>query len=178
MSRKLKDLMIQEYTDRFSDLGRCGCVVFGYQGLDANATAEVRRLFGKHGSEMFVIRNRLMALSLEEIGIPELKNCFRGPSAIVKGDDPVQAAKAVEAARKEYAALTVYGGYAEGKLLAQEDVERLADIPDREVLLSRTLGLISSPAQRFVNGLNNAMVRFVSVVNQLKEKKEGEDSAE
>ncbi len=178
MSRKIKELMVKEYTEQFQDLEQRGCVVCNFRGLDANAAGEVRKKLDEHGSEMFVLRNRLMALSLEKLGVPELKGCLRGPSALVMGADAVGAAKAVDAVREEYAAITILGGYAEGNLLADTDVEKLADIPGREVLLSRTLGLISLPAQRFVSGLNNAMARFVSVVNQLKEKRENDEGAQ
>ncbi len=178
MSRKMKDLMVKEYVDRFHDLGKRGCVVFGFRGLDANTTNEVRKMLNKHGSEMFVVRNRLMAHSLEEIGIPKLSECLDGPSALVIGDDPVGAAKAVDSVCGEYTAITVLGGYAEGKVLAGADVERLAGIPDREVLLGQLLGLLTMPAQRFVGGINNAMTRFASVLNQLKEKKETGEASE
>ncbi len=174
MSRRIKELMVKEYTDRFRDLEQRGCVVFDFRGLDANTVSEVRKKLNRHGSDMFVVRNRLMALSLKEMGLSGLQECLHGPSAMVLGTDPVAAAKAVDSVREEYPAVTVLGGYAEGKLLAEPDVKRLADIPDREVLLAQTLGLIMSPAQRFVNGLNNVMARFASVLTQLKEKKEEE----
>lgn len=172
MSRKIKELMVKEYTQRFSDLGERGCVVFGYQGLDANATNEVRRIVKEHESEMFVTRNRLMVLSLNELGMPELKDFFQGPAAIVMGPDPVQAAKAISSAREQYPVIKLLGGYAEGCVLEEPEVEKLSDIPDRSVLLGQTLGLISAPAQRFVSGLSFAMTRFATAVNQLKEKKE------
>ncbi len=172
MSRRVKELMVEEYARRFSDLGRKGCVVLGYQGLDANTANEVRKILDDHNSEMLVICNRLMALSLEEIGMPQLKGHFQGPVAMVTASDPVQAAKAVSSVREEYPVITVLGGYAEGKMLDDSDVGKLSDIPDREVLLARTLGLFASPAQRFVNGINNAITGFVSVVQQLKAKKE------
>jgi len=178
MSRQIKELMVKEYSDRFADVKERGCVVLNYQGLDANATSQVRLELKNKNSDMFVVRNRLLALSLEELGMPELKECLRGPSALVMASDPVASAKAVSQVREAYPQLTILGGYAEGNVLDQPAIDRLADIPDREVLLGQVLSLISAPAQRFVSGLNNSIVNLASVLKQIKDKKAEAENGE
>ncbi len=174
MSRQIKELMIKEYEEKFSDLGERGCVVVQYQGLGANATNDVRMKLSEHESNMFVVRNRLIALSLEKLGYSDLKSCLNGPAAMIMGPDPVKAAKAVNSVREDFPSFTVLGGYAEGKVLNEPAVSKLADIPDRDVLLSQTIALISSPAQKLANALNNTINRLALVLNQIKEKKESE----
>lgn len=174
MSRKVKEYMVSEMADRFSDLDEHGCVFVGYQGLSANETAEVRGQLRDVGAEMMVVRNRLFRITLDEIGIPELKELVDGPTAVITGEDPVQAAKAVDEAMDIAPEISVLGGYAEGELLDSENVEKLAELPDRDTLLSQVLSGISAPAQQFVNCINGSMRRLASVLQQVKEKKEEE----
>lgn len=174
MSRKVKKYMVSEMAERFSGVDECGCVFVGYQGLSANESSEVRGQLREDGAEMMVVRNRLFRIALDEMGIPELKEMVDGPTAVVMGDDPVQAAKAIDDAVEIAPEITVLGGYAEGDVLTPEDIETLADLPDRETLLTQVLAGMQAPAQRFVNCLNGSMQRLGSVLMQIKEKKEEE----
>jgi large subunit ribosomal protein L10 len=174
MSRKLKKLMVAEMADRFSDLDDHGCVLVGYRGLSANQAAELRGQLAEDGTEMMVIRNSLFRMALEEIGVPELSQIVDGPTAVVRGADPVQAAKAVDSASEIAPTLAVLGGYAEGKVLSADEVNKLAELPDRETLLVQVLMGMSAPARQFANCLNGALLQLASVFRQIKEKKEEE----
>mgnify|MGYP006280067971 CR=1 FL=1 len=175
MSRKVKQFMVQEMADRFSDLDEHGCVLVGYQGIGANKSAQLRGQLAEDGADMMVVRNRLFRIALDELGISEMKNLVDGPTAVVTAEDPVQAAKAVDEAAEVAPALAVLGGYAEGEVLDPAGVEKLADLPDRDTLLSQVLAGMSAPAQQFVNCLNGTAMRLASVLNQIKEKKEEEE---
>lgn len=174
MSRKLKRLMVAEMADRFSDLQEHGCVLVGYRGLSANEAAQLRGQLAEEGTDMMVIRNSLFRMALEEIGVPELSGAVDGPTAVVRGDDPVEAAKAVDAATEVAPALAVLGGYAEGRLLSPDEVSKLAELPDRETLLTQVLIGMSAPARQFVNCLNGSLRQLASVFRQIKENKEEE----
>jgi large subunit ribosomal protein L10 len=117
-----------------------------------------------------VVRNRLVSLSLEQLDVPELKQLIDGPTAFVLGEEPVETAKVAEKVTEETAGLSIRGGFLEGRLLAAEEVGNLAALPDRETLLSQTLMCIMSPAQMFVNDINQMFFQFASVLRQLKEK--------
>lgn len=175
MSRKIKEYMVAEMADRFSGLDEHGCVFVGYQGLSANESAQVRGQLKEDGAEMMVVRNRLFNIALDELGIPELQDLVDGPTAVVMGDNPVQAAKAIDGAVDMAPEISVLGGYAEGEVLKPEGVKKLAELPDRETLLGQVLAGISAPAQQFVNCLNGSMRRFACALQQLKEKREEEE---
>ncbi|MFW6279543.1 MAG: 50S ribosomal protein L10, partial [Planctomycetota bacterium] len=67
MSRRVKQYMVQEMAERFSDLEDCGCVLVHYQGLGANEAAEVRGKLNEQNADMMVIRNNLFKIALEEL---------------------------------------------------------------------------------------------------------------
>jgi large subunit ribosomal protein L10 len=177
MSRRLKEWMVGELSSRFSRLDEHGCVVVGFRGLDANEASQCRGILSENGADMMVIRNRLFEIALDEIGAPELKALLEGPTAVVIGEDAVQAAKAIAEAAEENEELDVRGGYAEGKILEAEEVEKLAALPDRETLLTQVLCAVISPASRFVTGINRTMQRFACAVKELEKKRAEEDEA-
>jgi large subunit ribosomal protein L10 len=177
MSRKLKELTVKEMTREFADVGRKGCVLVTFSGLSAPEACALRETLAKQGAEMKVIRNRLFAIAMKELGVSEIERFLKGPTAVITGTDVVVTAKAAGDAARTTPSIKLTGGYAEGRLLEVAEVERLASLPTRSVLLSQTLTCIVSPAQRFVNGLSGMMSRFAVVLNQVKEKKEKEQGA-
>jgi len=177
MSRKLKEMMVDEMTDRFAGLREHGCVVVGFRGVSAGDSVRLRTVLKEKGAQMMVVRNRLFAIALQQLGAPQLGNLLEGPAAVVTGEDPVQAAKAVDAASELAPALSVLGGYADGSLLDAAGVEKLAGLPSRETLLAQTLACIQAPAQRFANCLKAGIQQLASVLYQIEQKKRREEES-
>ena len=126
---------------------------------------------------MKVVKNSLFVLALEQLGAAQLRSLVDGPVAVVKGDDPVAAARGVEAARKICGAIRVRGGLCAGSVLSAERVEKLAAIPDRPVLLAQLAGCLVQPLQ-LVAGLLAALPRqFVASVEALRKKQQAEEGS-
>ena len=125
---------------------------------------------------MTVVKNRFFAIALDRLGAAALKEVLEGPSAVISGQDPVGTARAAQEATKSCPTLQVLGGYAEGHVLDPAGVQKLAELPARDVLLSRTLACMGYPAQRFVNSLSAIIVKLARVLDQLRKKRQ-EDSA-
>ena len=172
MSRKLKEMMVAEMTDRFAGLEKNGCIVVSFRSLSAQNSANVRAILEERGAHMTVVRNRLFAVALKGLGMAELGEALDGPSAIVTGQDAVAAAKAAEEASKSAPGLELAGGFAEGRVLTAQAVAKLASLPSREVLLSQVLTCMVSPAQRLVNGLSLTIQRVACVLDQLRATKQ------
>lgn len=153
-------------------------VVTEYRGLTVANLAELRRALGKETSYT-VAKNTLVKRAATEAGIEGLDELFAGPTAIafIKGE-PVDAAKAIKKFAKDNKALVIKGGYMDGKALSVSEVERIADLESREVLLSRVAGALKAKQSQ-------AAALFVAPASQvarlaaaLQEKKAAEDSAE
>jgi len=172
MSRKLKELMVEEMADRFSELKQRGCVLVGFRGLSGQESAEVRGLLLQAGARMTVVRNRLLAIALDRVGVPELAGALEGPTAVITAEEPVAAARAAERAAEDFPHLDVVCGYGEGRFLDRAGVKKLASLPDRTTLLGQTLTCMCLPAQRFANCLSGAMQRLASVLRQVRDKKQ------
>ena len=175
MARRVKELTVRELTARFATLGERGCVLMGFEGMKAQDSANVRKLLSGLDARMMVVKNALFARVLEDLGAGALKEFIGGPTAVITSEDAVRAAKAAHEAAGSCQGLRILGGYAEGRVLDGELVEKLASLPGRDVLLSQVLGCMCAPAQRFAGCLVAAMSRLASVLEELRKKKEQEE---
>jgi len=96
-----------------------------------------------------------------------------GPSAVIfaKGE-PSKPCKIIKEFKKENEQLEIKGGVFTGKVLSKKEIEELADLPGREVLIAKLLLLFRSPQQRLVNVLIGVPQKLVQVLEAIKKKKE------
>ena len=178
MASKIKELMVEEMARQFEEIERRGCVIVGYKGFKAPDSARVRRMIASRGAGLTVVRNKLFGIAVERLGAPELKDVLEGPSAVISGEDPLQAAKAAEEVVKSCPALRVLGGYADGRVLDPAGVEKLASLPGRQALLGQVLACLCSPARRFATDLSAALYRLASLLKQLSSTRAQESSGQ
>jgi large subunit ribosomal protein L10 len=140
--------------------GADAAVLTEYRGLTVTEIAQLRAQLRPVGSEYKVYKNTLVQRAADEIGIGEqLSELLAGPVAIafVRGD-AAAAAKALREFSRTVPALVVKGGLLGERSLSSADVEALASLPSREVLLSQVAGLFEAPLAQTA-GLFAAMLR-------------------
>ena len=71
---------------------------------------------------------------------------------------------------KNYEGFVVRGGVLDGAFLTQEQVNTLSDLPSREALLAKLLGVMSAPMTRFAGALNGKTRDLISILKQKSEK--------
>ena len=125
-------------------------VVTEYRGLTVANLAELRRSLGDSATYT-VAKNTLVKRAASEAGIEGLDELFAGPTAIafVNGE-PVDAAKAIKKFAKDNKALVIKGGYMDGKALSMAEVEKIADLESREVLLAKLAGAMQANLSKAV----------------------------
>lgn len=119
-------------------------VVTEYRGLTVANLAELRRSLGA-STTYTVAKNTLVKRAASEAGIEGLDDLFAGPTAIafITGE-PVDAAKALKKFAKDHKQLVIKGGYMDGSALSVAQVEKIADLESREVLLSKLAGALKA----------------------------------
>jgi len=130
-----------------------------YRGLSVGALAQLRRSLRESGAEYKVYKNTLARFAARDAGIDGLEELLVGPTGItfVTGD-VAAAAKALRDASKANPLLVVKGGTLSGKVMSGKDVEALADLPSREVLLAQFAGALQAPLVKTA-GLLQALPR-------------------
>ena len=149
-------------------------VVTEYRGLTVANLAELRRsLTGQ--ANYTVAKNTLVKRAAAEAGIEGLDDLFSGPTAIafVKGE-AVDVAKALKKFAKDNKALVIKGGYMDGKALSVSEVERIADLESREVLLAKLAGAMKGNLAKAAGLFNAPASQVARLAAALQEKKSGE----
>jgi large subunit ribosomal protein L10 len=138
MVRPDKITAVEDISSRFQ--GSTAAVVTEYRGLTMAQLTALRRSLGEAATYR-VAKNTLVKRAAEDAGVQGLDSLLVGPTAIafIKGE-PVDAAKALRDFAKANQGLVIKGGYMDGRALTVEEVNQLADLESREVLLSKLAG--------------------------------------
>ena len=138
MAQADKATAVADIAEQFKD--STATLITEYRGLTVAHLAELRRSLA--GSATYTVaKNTLIKRAASDAGIEGLDELFVGPTAIafVRGE-PVDAAKAIKTFAKDNKALVIKGGYMDGHPLTVSEIERIADLESREVLLAKLAG--------------------------------------
>jgi large subunit ribosomal protein L10 len=145
-----------------------------FRGMDVGKATSLRDELRKASVEYKVVKNTLLDLASRETDKESLSPHYIGPTAIAFSyDDPVAAAKVLSRfAKEQQAAFRLKAGVLSGKVISVADIQALADLPSREVLLAKLLGTMQAPATNFVGVLAAVPAGFVRLLDAIKTRKE------
>jgi large subunit ribosomal protein L10 len=147
MARADKVAVVADLSQRFRAAN--GAVLADYRGLTVAQLAELRRsLTGR--ATFTVVKNTLTKRAAADAGVAEqLEGLLTGPSAVafISGD-VVEAVKGLRDFARANPALVLKGGILEGRPVAPAEIERLADLESREVLLATLAGVMKASLSR------------------------------
>jgi large subunit ribosomal protein L10 len=175
MAKADKATAVADIAEQFKEA--TATVVTEYRGLTVANLAQLRRSLGESATYT-VAKNTLVKRAAAEAGIEGLDELFTGPTAIafVKGE-PVDAAKAIKNFAKDHKSLVVKGGYMEGRALSLEEVNQIADLESREVLLAKLAGAMKGNLSKAAGLFNAPASQVARLAAALQEKKAAEEAA-
>ena len=149
-------------------------IVLSYSAVSSARMGILRKDLKKMGAQVHVSKNRIAQIALKELKQEKIAEDIHGQTAFVwTNADPVSVSKALVSFTKECESAKIQGGLLSGSYLAKDDVKRLSDLPSREVLLSRVLGVMIAPVQRLMGAMNAKSRDLLSILKQYSEKKGG-----
>ncbi|OBA72430.1 50S ribosomal protein L10 [Mycobacterium sp. 1554424.7] len=175
MARADKATAVADIAEQFKD--STATLITEYRGLTVANLAELRRSLA--GSATYTVaKNTLIKRAAADAGIEGLDELFAGPTAIafVSGE-PVDAAKAIKTFAKENKALVIKGGYMDGHPLSVSEVERIADLESREVLLAKLAGAMKGNLAKAASLFAAPTSQMARLLAALQEKKPAEAAA-
>ena len=175
MARADKATAVADIAEQFR--AATATVITEYRGLSVANLAELRRSLAPSATYS-VAKNTLVKRAASEAGVEGLDELFVGPTAIafVSGE-AVDAAKAIKTFAKEHKALVIKGGYMDGHPLTVAEVERIADLESREVLLAKLAGAMKANLSTAAGLFNAPASQVARLVAALQEKKAAEEPA-
>lgn len=170
MAKSEKIAAVAEIAEQFK--GSTATVVTEYRGLSVTQITDLRRSLGE-GATYSVAKNTLVKRAAAEAGVEGLDELFSGPTAIafIEGE-PVVAAKAIKNFAKDNKALVIKGGYMDGKPLSVAEIETIADLETREVLLAKLADAMKGNLAKAAGLFNQPASQVARLAAALQEKKE------
>jgi large subunit ribosomal protein L10 len=153
-------------------------LVTDYQRMKVDQFGELRNRLAPAGAEVRVVKNSFLKRAMADSGMPDVGDKLTGQTAIVMGENDVApVAKILKLFAAEFKIATLKIGVVDKTVLSTSDVEALAELPSREILLSQLLGLLLMPATRLVRVLNEPASAFARLLAAKAEKGEATPTA-
>ena len=131
-------------------------LVLDFKGLTIKEMSDLRTRLQAANGVCKVTKNTLMRRAIDGNSVwSELDSLLTGTNAfiLVKGDVG-GAVKAVQSFQKDTKKSEMKGGLFEGKLLSQDDIKAIGDLPSKEVLMAQIAGAINAVATKLAVGIN------------------------
>ena len=173
MLRRQKETIVTELHDRIKDSRLLVFTTFG--GMDVAKMTELRNSLREADSGYRVVKNTLLkkAATNADVDCLEAAVWLEGPSAMLfTSGDPIRPCKILQEFIKRHEQMVIKGGVLDGKILSGEKINELADLPGREVLLSKLFFVLRASTQGLVNVLTGVPQALVHVLEAIRQEKE------
>lgn len=158
---ELKAPVVDEIKEYAKDAA--SAVLVDYRGLTVEQDTVLRKNLREAGVVYKVYKNTMLHIAFEGTDFAQLDANLEGPTAVAFGiDDATAPARIIKEFAKTAPDIEFKAGVVEGTYYDADGMQTIADIPSRDVLISRLLGSMQSP-----------ITNFARVLNQIAEKNDG-----
>jgi large subunit ribosomal protein L10 len=166
---------VDEITQQFTSSH--AAVITEYRGLSVKQLTTLRRSLGRD-TTYAIVKNTLTKRAAADAGLPIDDSLLNGPTAIafITGD-PVEAAKGLRDFAKANPPLIIKGGVLDGKALTADEINKIADLESREVLLAKLAGALKALPTRAAGLFQAPLSQMARLAKALEEKKPAAESA-
>jgi len=143
-----------------------------YRGMGVKAISALRAALAEVEAEMHIQKNSYLGVALGSEKSEGLQASLTGPTSVFTGaGDPTAVAKVLVKFKKENEFPVLKGGLLGDKVLTDSDIDAMAKIPPREILLSQFVGTVQAPMTSLVGVMNAKVSSLLYVLNAIEEKK-------
>lgn len=168
-SRSQKTELLEKYREILKT--KEGYFLVNSDKVDTLTTTELKLQLKNTDANFTVVKNSIFKVALQETEQPVNIQNFDGPTAIIYfNNDPTAPAKLIKEAQNKTELFDTRGGAYKGEFLTTERIMQLAEIPSRDILLSKLLGTISAPLSNFMNTMTGNIRGFTLVLKSISEK--------
>ena len=169
--RPEKNLIISEIKSRVDKTPYV--LLTDYTGMQVPQFNELRNRLSSAKAEYRVVKNTLLRRALADSNLPDLESYLHGQSAVVLGDSDVSAAaKVLKSFTAEFQKPKLKVGILDRTVLDVPSILALADLPSKEVLQAKLLGLLQAPASSLVRLINTPASQVAQVLKAYSDKGE------
>lgn len=149
-------------------------LIVDFSGMKVPHFETLRTRLSDAGARMSVVRNTFLRIAAKDLNLPELEQSMAGQTAMVTGEEDIcAAAKIIKTFAAEFKMPAVRAGVLDNAALSASQVDELAELPSKDVLRAKLLGLLQTPASQFVRILNEPGASLARVLKAKGEALEG-----
>ncbi len=162
MNRTEKQHLVDSLGEEFRAIN--SAFLINYRGLKVVDATELRRKIREIDGRYIVVKNTLALRAAKKTKLEPLGPYFEGPTAVAyHRKDIVGLAKLLTDINKNNPNVAFKVALIEGKVVPPTEIQAIASMPSREVMLSKLVFLLKAPLQRLATVLK-APVRNLSLV--------------
>lgn len=144
-------------------------VLLDHTGLTVKNQQELKKRLKKADAKMFIAKNTLFKIAGKKAKLsPDLisDSVLAGPTAFVLGEkDPISPIQIIYKFAKEFEVPNFKVALVEGFFQEKQSLEKLAQLPSKEVLFAQVVGAIASPMYEVIGVLRAKMQELVNILN-------------
>ncbi len=169
--RPEKNLIINEIKSRVDKTPYV--LLTDYTGMQVPQFNELRNRLSGANAELRVVKNTLLRRALKDSNLPDLESYLHGQSAVVMGEADISAAaKILKNFTAEFQKPKLKIGILDKAVLEVSEIMALADLPSKDVLQAKLLGLLLAPASTLVRLINTPASQVAQVLKAYSDKGE------
>ena len=168
MDRAKKEKVVEELGQIFESSGVV--VVARYEGMTVAQMQDLRARMREAGGSVRVAKNRLAKIALEGTPPAGIAPLLTGMTVISFSQDPVAAAKVVDAYAKTNDRLVVLGGAMGASILDPAGVKAVAGLPSREELIASVAACIGSPASSLAGAIGAPAANIAGILSTIEDR--------
>ena len=162
MNKAEKQQTVESLSDQFRSIE--SAFLINYRGLKVVDATELRRKIREIDGCYVVVKNTLALRAAKQTKLEQLEPYFEGPTAVAyHPKDVVGLAKLLTEISKSNPNFVFKAALVEGKVVPASEIQAIASMPSKEVLLGKLVFLLKAPLQRLTTVLK-APIRNLGLV--------------
>ena len=168
VDRAQKEKVVEELGQIFESSGVV--VVAHYEGMTVAQMQDLRAKMREVGGSVRVAKNKLAKIALEGKPCASIADYLTGMTVLSYSEDPVAAAKVVDAYAKSNDKFVILGGAMGDSALDTAGVKAVAQMPSREELIASIVACIGAPASNIAGAIGAPASNIASILSTLEER--------
>jgi large subunit ribosomal protein L10 len=170
VSRQKKEGLVKEINENFAS--HDSFYLLDFINMPVAKTMELRKQLRESSYPIKVVKNRLALRALTEDLPEDLRDHFRGPTAIAfASENPLQLARMLRDFSRQHKVLKFKAGLLEGQFLPEDKFEDVANLTSRDDLIAKIGFLMANPLIKMLRTWQAPVESFGRLLSQLKSKK-------
>lgn len=160
---QLKDTLASSSTIYLADIS----------GLNASATADLRRACFKADISLSVVKNTLLEKAMEasDRDFGDLSSVLKGETSIMIAQTGNAPAKLIKTFRKNSSKPVLKGAFVEESVYIGDNyLDALVSIKSKDEVIADVIALLQSPAKNVISGLKSGGGKLAGIVKTLSER--------